>query len=96
VDYEVVRNSNGSFKINCPGLNKQFAPEEISAQVLRKLADDASSYLGQKVTQAVVTVFAYFVVTHTKILGKRCLNPQRISHEIVSSLSAQSSAVILN
>jgi molecular chaperone DnaK len=60
VSYEVVRDSNGSVKIKCPVLNKQFAPEEISAQVLRKLADDASSYLGQKVTQAVVTVPAYF------------------------------------
>jgi molecular chaperone DnaK len=60
VSYEVVRDSNGSVKIKCPALNKQFAPEEISAQVLRKLADDASSYLGQKVTQAVVTVPAYF------------------------------------
>ena len=39
---------------------KEFAPEEVSAQVLRKLADDASTYLGDKVTQAVVTVPAYF------------------------------------
>ena len=60
VAYEVVRDSNGSVKIKCPVLNKQFAPEEISAQVLRKLADDASSYLGEKVTQAVITVPAYF------------------------------------
>ena len=60
VSYEVVKDSNGSVKIKCPVLDKQFAPEEISAQVLRKLADDASSYLGEKVTQAVVTVPAYF------------------------------------
>ena len=60
VAYEVVKDSNGSVKIKCPVLNKQFAPEEISAQVLRKLADDASSYLGEKVTQAVITVPAYF------------------------------------
>ena len=39
---------------------KQYAPEEISAQVLRKLVDDASKYLGEKVTQAVITVPAYF------------------------------------
>src|SRR5687768_11963429 len=39
---------------------KQYAPEEISAQVLRKLADDASKYLGEKVTEAVITVPAYF------------------------------------
>jgi molecular chaperone DnaK len=41
-------------------LNKEFSPEEISAQVLRKLINDASSYLGQEVTQAVITVPAYF------------------------------------
>ena len=60
VSYEVVKDNNGSVKIKCPVLNKQFAPEEISAQVLRKLADDASAYLGEKVTQAVITVPAYF------------------------------------
>ena len=60
VAYEVVKDGSGSVKIKCPVLNKQFAPEEISAQVLRKLADDASAYLGEKVTQAVITVPAYF------------------------------------
>ena len=60
VAYEIVKDSNGSVKIKCPVLDKQFAPEEISAQVLRKLADDASSYLGEKVTQAIITVPAYF------------------------------------
>jgi len=47
-------------KIDAPAVNKQFAPEEISAQVLRKLVDDASKYLGETVTQAVITVPAYF------------------------------------
>ena len=60
VSYEVVRDGSGSVKIKCPVLDKQFAPEEISAQVLRKLVDDASKYLGEKVTQAVITVPAYF------------------------------------
>jgi molecular chaperone DnaK len=60
VSYKVMRDSNGNVKLNCPAMGKQFAPEEISAQVLRKLADDASKYLGEKVTQAVVTVPAYF------------------------------------
>jgi len=41
-------------------LTKKFAPEEISAQVLRKLVEDASKYLGETVTQAVITVPAYF------------------------------------
>jgi len=40
--------------------DKQYAPEEISAQVLRKLAEDASKFLGEKVTEAVITVPAYF------------------------------------
>jgi len=40
--------------------DKQYAPEEISAQVLRKLVDDASKYLGEKITDAVITVPAYF------------------------------------
>src|ERR1700760_788436 len=39
---------------------KDWTPQEISAQILRKLADDASKYLGEKVTQAVITVPAYF------------------------------------
>ncbi|WP_341528831.1 molecular chaperone DnaK [Nostoc sp. UHCC 0302] len=60
VSYKILRDSNGNVKLNCPALGKQFAPEEISAQVLRKLVDDASTYLGEKVTQAVITVPAYF------------------------------------
>jgi molecular chaperone DnaK len=58
--YKVLKDSNGNIKINCSSLNKEFSPEEISAQVLRKLINDASSYLGQEVTQAVITVPAYF------------------------------------
>jgi len=59
VSYKVL-NAGGSVKIDCPAQSKQFAPEEISAQVLRKLVEDASKYLGETVTQAVVTVPAYF------------------------------------
>ncbi len=59
VSYKVVRVGD-NVKLECPALNKQFAPEEISAQVLRKLIDDASKYLGEQVTQAVITVPAYF------------------------------------
>lgn len=58
--YKVVKDSNGNVKINCSSLNKEFSPEEISAQVLRKLINDATTYLGQDVTQAVITVPAYF------------------------------------
>ncbi|WP_299407812.1 molecular chaperone DnaK [Acaryochloris sp. IP29b_bin.148] len=59
VSYKVL-NEGGSIKLDCPAAGKKFAPEEISAQVLRKLVDDASKYLGEKVTQAVITVPAYF------------------------------------
>lgn len=58
--YTVIKDSNGNIKIKCSSLNKEFSPEEISAQVLRKLVNDASTYLGQEVTQAVITVPAYF------------------------------------
>jgi len=55
-----VEKAGANVKVKCPVLNKQFAPEEVSAQVLRKLAEDAGKYLGETVTQAVITVPAYF------------------------------------
>ncbi|MGN7163198.1 molecular chaperone DnaK [Micrococcus luteus] len=58
VGFDVVEGPNGEARFNIRG--KQYAPEEISAQVLRKLADDASKFLGEKVTEAVITVPAYF------------------------------------
>ena len=58
--YKVDKDQNNNIKIKCPALNKDFSPEEISAQVLRKLISDATTYLGQEVTQAVITVPAYF------------------------------------
>lgn len=58
--YTVGKDQNDNIKINCPALKKEFSPEEISAQVLRKLINDATDYLGQEVTQAVITVPAYF------------------------------------
>lgn len=59
VSYKVLKVGN-SLKLDSPARGKQFAPEEISAQVLRKLVEDASKYLGETVTQAVITVPAYF------------------------------------
>lgn len=58
--YKVIGDTNGNIKIKCSSLNKDFSPEEISAQVLRKLISDAKEYLGQEVTKAVITVPAYF------------------------------------
>lgn len=60
VSYQVIRDPNGNVKLDCPAIGKSFAAEEISAQVLRKLVDDASKFLNDKVTKAVVTVPAYF------------------------------------
>merc|ERR1712025_970422 len=59
VSYKILQTED-IIKLECPALQKQFAAEEISAQVLRKLADDASKYLGESVKQAVITVPAYF------------------------------------
>ncbi|MFM7877165.1 MAG: molecular chaperone DnaK [Microcystis panniformis] len=60
VPYTIRRDEMGSIKIKCPRLQKEFAPEEISALVLRRLAEEASRYLGEEVTGAVITVPAYF------------------------------------
>ncbi|WP_346289162.1 molecular chaperone DnaK [Sphaerothrix gracilis] len=59
VAYNVL-NSGGNVRLESSNVDKQFAPEEIAAQVLRKLVDDASKYIGETVTQAVITVPAYF------------------------------------
>jgi len=58
VPYKVVRATNGDVRIEIRG--KQYSPPEISAMILRKLKEAADAYLGQKVTQAVITVPAYF------------------------------------
>ncbi len=59
VAYSVV-DEGGNVKLDCTTVGKKFAPEEIAAQVLRKLKEDAGKYLGEEVTQAVITVPAYF------------------------------------
>jgi molecular chaperone DnaK len=60
IPYQVTEDDKGNIKLSCTTLEKEFSPEEISAQVLRKLADDAGKYIGQPINQAVVTVPAYF------------------------------------
>jgi molecular chaperone DnaK len=60
IPYKIKEDSKGNIKIVCNVLNKEFSPEEISAQVLRKLTTDASKYLGQPIEKAVITVPAYF------------------------------------
>lgn len=83
VPYEVVAGPNDAvrFKVG----DKLYAPEEISAMILRKLVDDASQYLGETITDAVITVPAYFNDAQrqaTKDAGKIAgLNVLRIINE---------------
>jgi molecular chaperone DnaK len=83
VPYKVVAGPNDAVRFDIAG--KQYAAEEISAQVLRKLVDDASKYLGEKVNDAVITVPAYFNDAQrqaTKDAGKIAgLNVLRIINE---------------
>src|SRR5687767_4860251 len=58
VPYKVVKAPNGDVRVDVRG--KQYSPPEVSAMILRKLKEAAESYLGEKVTQAVITVPAYF------------------------------------
>jgi len=60
VPYTIKRDELGGIKIRCPRLKKEFAPEEVSAMILRKLAEEAERYLGEEITGAVITVPAYF------------------------------------
>ena len=60
VPYEVTQSDAGNVKIKCTTAGKEFSPEEISAQVLRKLAEDSAKFLSDSVDKAVITVPAYF------------------------------------
>ncbi len=60
LSYKVSGDEGGKIKINCPLLNKNFSPEEISATVLKSLVEDASTFFSKPVKQAVITVPAYF------------------------------------
>ena len=83
VPFKVVSGPEKAVRFDIQG--KQYAPEEISAMVLRKLVDDAAKYLGEKVTDAVITVPAYFndaQRTATRDAGKIAgLNVLRIINE---------------
>jgi len=58
--YKIIEGKAGDARVSIPQTGKEYTPQEISAMILRKLADDAEAYLGEKVTQAVITVPAYF------------------------------------
>ena len=83
VPFKVVAGPNNAVRFDIQG--KQYAPEEISATVLRKLVEDATKYLGEKITDAVITVPAYFndaQRTATRDAGKIAgLNVLRIINE---------------
>lgn len=85
VSYKVVANDKGMAVVNIPAVDKTFTPEEISSMILQKLKADAEAYLGSPVTQAVITVPAYFddaQRTATKQAGEIAgLNVLRIINE---------------
>jgi molecular chaperone DnaK len=60
ISYQVKKGENGNIKIYSPILEKEFSPEEISAAILKKLVVDASKFLKENITQAIITVPAYF------------------------------------
>jgi molecular chaperone DnaK len=60
VPYQVKAGKDDRAVVQVPNANKEFTPEEISAMILQKLKADAEAYLGEKVTDAVITVPAYF------------------------------------
>lgn len=60
VPYTMRRDETDNIRIKCPRVNKDFAPEEISAMILKKLVEEATRYLGEEITGAVITVPAYF------------------------------------
>ncbi|WP_028952072.1 molecular chaperone DnaK [Synechococcus sp. CC9616] len=60
VPYTVRANDRGQVRIPCPLTEREYAPEELVASIIRKLVDDASTYLGETVEAAVITVPAYF------------------------------------
>ncbi len=60
VPYKVVAGPSGDARVHVPQTNREYTPQEISAMILAKLKGDAEAYLGEAVTQAVITVPAYF------------------------------------
>jgi molecular chaperone DnaK len=60
VPYQIVAGPNGDARVKIPNANQTFTPQEISAMILQKLKKDAEAYLGEPITQAVITVPAYF------------------------------------
>ena len=60
VPYKVIGGSNDNVRVSIPMTGKEYTPPEVSAMILQKMKQTAEDYLGEKVTQAVITVPAYF------------------------------------
>ncbi len=92
VPYQVVAGPNGEARVKIPVTGREYSPEEISAMILAKLKADAEAYLGQTVTEAVITVPAYFNDSQrqaTKNAGKVAgLDVKRIINEPTASALA--------
>jgi len=92
VSYNVVQGPSDDVRVKIPVTNREYSPQEISAMVLGKLKSDAEAYLGQSVTQAVITVPAYFNDSQrqaTKDAGKIAgLEVMRIINEPTASALA--------
>ncbi len=92
VPYAVVAGPSDEARVKIPVTNREYSPEEISAMVLAKLKADAEAYLGQTVTEAVITVPAYFNDSQrqaTKNAGKIAgLDVKRIINEPTASALA--------
>ncbi len=92
VSYNVVQGPSDDVRVKVPITNREYSPQEISAMVLGKLKSDAEAYLGQAVTQAVITVPAYFNDSQrqaTKDAGKIAgLEVMRIINEPTASALA--------
>ncbi|MBI5842362.1 MAG: molecular chaperone DnaK [Chloroflexi bacterium] len=92
VSYQVIPGPSNDVRVKVPVTNREYSPQEISAMVLGKLKSDAEAYLGQPVTQAVITVPAYFNDSQrqaTKDAGKIAgLDVLRIINEPTASALA--------
>ena len=92
VPYEVVKGPDGDARVKIPATGKTYTPQEISAMILTKLKADAEAYLGEKVSDAIITVPAYFNDSQrqaTKDAGKIAgLNVLRIINEPTASALA--------
>jgi molecular chaperone DnaK len=85
LSYEVEKGPSNDVRVKAPVMNRSYTPQEVSAMILQKLKTDAEAYLGEPVTEAVITVPAYFNDSQrqaTKDAGKIAgLNVRRIINE---------------